>query len=456
MNIINRIIKPLFIVTLSFWAASSWATVEAPTPKTQTVENKSASTEHWPIQHWKTPSGTPVYFIENHLLPMIDIQVVFRAGSAYDGQQYGLASLTNMLLNQGTKQGSADQIAEQWDTAGATYSASTNRDMAIVGMRSLTYPKQFALALSTLKEILSHPTFPVDAFERTQKQVAQLLKYQEQNPELIASKLFYNTLYGQHPYAHPVLGDPSTLAALKPADLQKFYQRYYTAENAIIAIVGNFTLEEAKKISAELTAPLNKGAPAEKLPSISKNGSHTQHIAFPSNQTHLLMGQIALSRSDPDYFALSVANYILGGGMTSRLFKAVRGEHGLAYNVGSGFAPTQEPGPFYVKLQTENSQKQKAVDLVKKMLAEFMAQGPSKEEITAAQHYLVQNFILKLSSNQATAAALIDIGFYGLPLDYLSTYQSKLQSVTQEQIQKALNKHLSPERFILITVGKDA
>lgn len=457
MKINRRIIKSFCVFTLSLWTISSWAVVEnPPTNATSVAEKKPAASKGWQIQHWKTPSGTPVYFIENHILPMVDIQVVFRAGGAYDGQQFGLSNLTNLLLNQGTKQASVDQIAEQWDMAGAAYNASVSRDMAVVGMRSLTYPKQFSLALSTLKDILANPTFPMDAFSRTQKQLEQLLKHQEQKPDLVGAKLFYKTLYGQHPYAHPVLGDSASLAALKQEDVQKFYQRYYTADNAIITIVGNFSLEEAKKVSSELTAPLNRGKPAETLPSVIKNEAYAQHVAFPSNQTHLLMGQLLLSRTDPDYYPLTVANYILGGGMTSRLFRNVRGEQGLAYNVSSGFTPTQEEGPFYIRLQTENSQKQKAVDLVKKIILEFMAQGPSKEELAAAQQYLVQNFVLQLSSNQATSAALTEIAFYGLPLDYLTTYQDKLKSVTNEQIQKALKKHLSPDRFVLITVGKDA
>lgn len=448
------IIKFCLICILSFGVALSAPAIED-AKKEPGVEKK---TEHkWFIQHWKTPSGTPVYFIENHVLPIIDIQVVFKAGSAYDGQQFGLSHLTNELLNQGTKQASTDKIAEQLDMAGASYNANAGRDMAVIGMRSLTYPKQFDLALATFKDILSNPSFPQDAFDRMRKQTIQLLTYQEQNPDLIASELFYKTLYGKHPYAHLPAGTPETLAQLTSLDAQKFYQRYYTANNAIITLVGNLTLDEAKKMSAEITASLNKGAPLEALSLPSKNGAYTQHVTFPSNQTHLLMGQIALSRADPDYFALSVANYILGGsGLTSRLFKTVRENQGLAYQVASFFAPMKQEGPFYIKLQTESSQIKQAVDLVKKNIMEFIEQGPSKTELEEAKHHLIQNFVLKLSSNKAASAALTDIAFYGLPLDYLTTYQSRLQSITYEDVQKALKKHLSPSSFVLITVGKDA
>lgn len=449
-HIIRSIKKLFFIGLLSVIVTPTSAQAPKPTQKTL-----PSSAHHWQIQHWKTPSGVPVYFIETHVLPMVDIQVVFKAGAAYDGKQYGLANLTNNLLNQGTKHATEDQIAEQWDLAGAIYNASVSRDMAAVGIRSLTYPKQFALALSTFKDVLSHPLFPVEAFERTRNQIAQMQKQQEQNPEVTSIKLFFKTLYGQHPYAHPTIGEAATLADLNIEAIQKFYQKYYVANNAMIAMVGNLSLEEAKKVSDEITAGLNKGQPAEKIPPVNKNGAATQHFAFPSNQTHLLMGQIALSRSDPDYFPFEVANHIFGGGINSRLFKTVRGDQGLAYNVSSGMALLREKGPFYINLQTEGHQKQKAVDLVKKMLLEFMEKGPSKAELDAAKHHLVQNFILELSSNQATLASLIDIGFYGLPLNYLSIYQNKIESVTAQQIEDALKKHLSPERFILITVGKD-
>ncbi len=454
MNIIGHIIKPVFILTLSFCVTTIWA-AETASSGTKSAEKPASATHRWHIQHWKTPSGIPVYFIETRTIPMVDIQVVFKAGSAYDGPQYGLANLTNSLLNQGTKKASADQIAEQWDMSGAMYYASINQDMAVVGMRSLTYPKQFDRALSTLKTVISQPTFPMDAFKRLQKQMQLAIKQQEQSPDAIATKHFFSALYGQHPYGHSSLGEPKTLMALKPEDVQKFYDQYYVAQNAMVAMVGNLTLEAAKKVSAELTEGLKSGRPAQPLPPAKKNGAKTQHIAFPSNQTHLIMGQIALSKTDPDYFPLVVANDILGGGMNSRLFKQVRGKHGFAYQVRSAFAPTQEKGPFYVNLQTESQQAPKAVALVKKILKEFMEQGPTQKELTTAKDSLVKSFVLQLSSNQATLSSLVNIGFYGLPLDYLSTYQRKIESVTPKQIEKAMKTHLIPDRFVQITVGKD-
>lgn len=272
------------------------------------------------IQHWTTQRGTRVYFVRVPELPMLDISVAFAAGSGRDGQNYGLAQLTNAMLNEGTQQANANTLAQQLDQVGAIYSNDVDRDQATVNLRTLTEPQALQQALDTYTDILTRANFPVDAFERLQQQTLTAIAYEQQDAPTQASQLFYRTLYGQHPYAHPVSGTESSVKQLMPSDTQKFYRRFYVARNGIIAMVGDVTRAQAKKIAEQISAPLPEGVTAPALPlAPTLTKSIEKKLNFPTSQTVIRLGQVGINRTDPDYFPLLVGNHILGGsGMVSR------------------------------------------------------------------------------------------------------------------------------------------
>lgn len=407
------------------------------------------------IQHWQTKQGAQVYFVQTKQLPMVDVQVVFNAGSARDGKLFGIANLTNELLSQGTKALNADQIALQFESLGAIYDAGINRDMASLRLRSLSEAKILNPAIKTFAQVLTSANFPTDALQRTQKQILIALQQEQQTPTAIARNEFYKALYGEQPYGHSMLGSAETVARLTANDLQKFYQQYYVAKNAVIAIVGDLTEQKAHDIAEQITAGLPIGNVAEQLPSpVPPIKSLQKSVAFPAKQTTVLIGQIGMAEKDPDYFPLYVGNYILGGGqLVSRLFDEVRSKNGLVYQVGSQFKTLQVPGPFVVPLQTRQEQAQRAVQLTRKVLGNFVTNGPTEKELVAAKKNIIGSFPLGLASNDAILDNLIMIGFYQLPLDYLDTYRQKVDAVTVEQIRDVFKRRIHLDQMITIMVG---
>jgi len=314
----------------------------------------SVSAQAITINQWQTANGAQVYFVASPQLSMVDIQVVFRAGSSRDEKLPGLAMMTNSLIGEGAVGLTADQIAEQFDSVGAEFSENITRDMASVGLRTLSDKQYFNTAFETFMQVISTADFPQKAFLRVQQQTLSTIKYQEQRPGMLAAKAFFKTLYGDTPYGHPKLGNQLSVKKMTRDELMEFYKRYYVASNAIIAIVGNVNKAEATNIAARISSKLPTGEAAKKLPFYRIDSTEkVDHIDFPSEQTHIYIGQLGIRRQNPDYFPLIIGNYVLGGGpLTSRLFQQIREKRGLAYDVMSMFVPMSKPGPFLIMLQT--------------------------------------------------------------------------------------------------------
>lgn len=415
------------------------------------AENKSIV----PIQKWTTTSGSQVLYVYEKELPIVDIQVVFDAGSSRDNQKPGLAKITNEALNAGSKHKNADQIATAFDDVGAIYSSAVNRDMAVVALRSLSDPKFLTPAFAVFSDVLSSPTFPQTEFQRIQKQMLNSLNQQEESPASIASKAFYNAVYDDKPYGHPISGYISSVTKLTVADIQSFYKQNYTAQNTIIAIVGDLNQAKAKELANNLSARLTPGRRTENLPTNTlAQKQQYKHIAYPSLQTHVMIGQAGITRKDPAYFPAIVGNYILGGGsLTSRLFDEVREKRGLAYNVRSQFSALKDKGPFFIELQTRNSEAVNAIKVVNQTLTDFVTKGPSPSEMLAAKQNLTQGFILRLASNSAIIGQIVNIGYYQLPLNYLDTYQSNISRVTNNDVKSVFQQLIHPNELVTITVG---
>jgi zinc protease len=410
------------------------------------------------IEHWQTPQGSRVYYVHTEGLPMVDIQVVFDAGSARDGQQFGLAALTADLLDTGAGKWNADEIAQRFESVGAQFGVSSSIDMATVSLRTLTDKPLFDKALETMQVILTKPIFNESDFLREKNRTLAGLKQQEESPAELASIAFYNTLYGKHPYAHPASGMIKTVASLKSADLRHFYQKYYVAANAMVVIVGDLSRQQAEQTAEKLVGGLPAGKKPEALPDVAMPLKSTeQHIEFPSTQTHVLVGLPGTYRKDPDYFDLYVGNHILGGsGLVSQLFDEVREKRGLAYSASSAFIPMLKPGPFMVSLQTRNDQTTQALQVLNKTLADFISNGPTEAELIAAKKNITGGFAMRFDTNKKLSSYVAMIGFYDMPMDYLDTFQQKIEQVTVPSITDAFKRRVNPQLLQTITVGKSA
>lgn len=410
-----------------------------------------------PIQYWTSKNGVPVYFVAKTQVPIIDIAVIFHAGSAYDGTLPGIAQLTAQMLGQGTRGLDANEIANRFESVGARYGVGINQDMAMTHLRSLSKPRFFNSAFDLFVGLISQANFPEDALHREKKQIQIALQQQAQMPSAIAINAFYKTLYAEHPYGSPLLGTTQCIEQMTRKELIDFYQRYYVAQNAIITIVGNMTKNKAVNLAEQLSSALPQGKKVEPL-SIPVSQSINEHYKtqYPSQQSTILIGQTGISLKDPDYFPLLLGNQILGGGiLTSQLFTEVRNKRGLCYGINSDFNTLQAGGPFVISLQTRKSQAATALIVTQATLKNFIEKGPSEQEVIAAKQALIGSFPLSIANNAAILGKLEKIGFYELPLTYLDNYREKINNINAKQVRDAFQKHIKPSKLLIVTVGEN-
>lgn len=408
------------------------------------------------IRHWQTENGARVFFVEAHELPMVQVRVVFDAGSARDpARRGGVAALTSAMLTQGADGLDADAIAEGFADLGVEFTTDSLRDMAVAELRSLSDPETLGAAVDLANRVIGRPDFPAADLERERARLLTALRQEAQDPGTLVEQAFFEALYGDHPYGHWPHGTPASLKAMDRADLADFHRRYYVAANAVIAIVGDLDKRAAQRLAARLTRDWPRGQAAPPLPPApAREDAAERRIPFPSSQAHLRVGQAGMRRGDPDYFPLYVGNYVLGGGgLVSRLAEEVREARGLAYSVYSYFLPMRVAGPFMIGLQTRRDQADLALDIARKTLARFAAEGPTGKELEAAKRHLTGGFPLRIDSNRKIAEYLAMIGFYGLPLDYLETFPGRVAAVDLAAVRDAFHRRLHPERMVTVVVG---
>ena len=407
------------------------------------------------IERWQTENGAEVMYVHANGLPMVDIRVVFDAGSARDGELSGLAALTNGLLAEGAGGQSAQILAERFESVGAQFENDSLRDMSIVGVRSLTDKAYLDTALATLTTVLAQPDFNQKEFERELARMKVALTSRKQSPSDIADEAFYKAVYGDHPYAAPSGGTEESLEKLNLEAIRNFYQQYYVAKNALIVIVGAIDRVQAEAIAKTLSTGLAEGKKAAPIPEVKPlDENKVVRIQYPSKQAHIYMGQPGMKRGDEDYFSLYIANHPFGGsGFASRLVETIREDRGLAYSVYSYFLSMREAGPFMMGMQTRADQADQAVSLLQAELDKYIAQGPTEKELKDSISNVVGSFPLNLDSNSKLLGYLAMIGFYDLPDDYLQTFVENIESVSRADAKQAMARRIKTDKMVTVIVG---
>lgn len=406
------------------------------------------------IQSWRTAQGTKVLFVEAHQLPMFDLRLTFAAGSSQDDGTPGLALLTNAMLNEGVPGKDASAIAQGFESLGAQFGNGAYRDMGIASLRSLSAPEKREPALQLFSEVVGQPTFPEGALARIKNQLLAGIELRKQNPGKLASLELNRRLFGQHPYAHPSDGNARSIPEITRAQLEAFHAKAYAAGNGVIALVGDLSRGEAEALAAQISAALPPGPALPKLAQPEPPKPGLTHIEFASAQTHLMLAQLGIARNDPDYAALYLGNQILGGGgFGTRLMTEVREKRGLTYGIYSTFTPMQVRGPFMINLQTRADYSDGTLDLVQKLVRNFITQGPTQDELDKAKREVAGSFPLSTASNADIVGQLGAIGFYDLPLNHLELFLQQIQALTVEQVKTAMAKHLDPNAFVIVSAG---
>lgn len=404
----------------------------------------------------KLPTGLVWLFSEQSGLPLVTLRVLVKAGTLQDppGKE-GLANLNATLLLSGTSKRSATQIAQELDFLGAKLSAAGGDDFAEVSLTLLK--KDLAAGLDLFQDVLLHPAFAQEEVRRKVAEIQASLKSDEDEPMVVAARAFNKDLFGAFPYGHPIRGTQEGLAAITPKDLKEFHSRYWRPNNAILCIAGDLTHDEARKwVMKVFGAWPAKEIPAAKLPPI-PDLKERQVVVLDKDitQANIILGNMGISRSNPDFYALQVMNYILGGGgFASRLMDNIRVNRGLAYSVSSQFDPGLAPGPYAVTLETKNRSSAEAVEQVLAEIKRIQQQPVTAAELSEAKSYLIGSFPRKMDSLSRRAWLMGYAEFYGLGLDYPWRYPDLIQNLTPADIQRVAEKYLHPDKYLLVIVGK--
>jgi zinc protease len=430
-----------------------------------------------PIQHWTQPSGAQVYLVESPAIPMVDVQLDFDAGARRDpASQAGLASVTAGQSGKGvratcapagsaTRNASAQQpcdaaldenaVSEAWADLGASFGGGATSDRMSFSLRSLTYPDLLPKAAALAARQLGEPAFDAAVWQRDRERINASLKEANTRPATIAGRAFAEAVYGGHPYGQETT--EQTLSAISVADMRAMYERSILPCRAKVSVVGAVNRAQADALVQTLLSRLPATAcaplpPVAEVPALAR--AVERIVPFEAAQAQVLIGQPGYKRDDPDFFALTVGNYILGGGgFVSRLTNEVREKRGLTYSVYSYFAPGLHAGAFTMGLTTKASQAQQAIAVARETLARFVAEGPTEVELKAAKDNLVGGFALRIDSNRKLLDNVANIAWNGLPLDYLDTWTQRVQAVSVADIRAAFERKLQPERQVTVVVG---
>ena len=405
------------------------------------------------IQHWESSNAARIYFIENHDLPIVDINIDFRAGSVKDTKQKsGLASLTNHMMVLGSGGINEEDLANQFIDLGAQLNSSFDQDKSGFSVRTLAEKRSEAIDLLTL--ILHKPNFDKDILEREKKRYVASISQSETMPGSIASKAFMKALYGEHPYGLSSSGEIETIKKISKKDLHNFYKNNYFSNELSIVIVGDISRKEAENLGNKISLGFTQSIIELPIPLVNEVKGQEIKISHPAKQAHLYYGAPIIKRGDPDFLTLYLGNYILGGGgFVSRLTQVIREDRGLAYSVYSYFMPFIEKGPFQIGVQTKKNQVGQAKKLIDKTVAEFIKYGPRSEELQRAKDFMIGGFPLKLDSNKSILEYVSMMAFYKYPLDYLDTFTDKIDKITSEEIKSAFQRRVDMSKFSTVIVG---
>jgi zinc protease len=413
-----------------------------------------------PLQAGITPkrsvlsSGMVLLTSEQRSLPMVSIELLIDAGSRDDAAgQEGLANLTARLLTYGTKRRSALQISDALDFIGASLSAGSGEDTASLSMTVLK--KDLATGLELFAEVLTSSTFPQEEIDRQKQAIIAAIKAREEQPGDIAERRFAAALYPGSPYGRPVEGTEASVQKLQQKGLREFFERAYRPNRAILSVVGDISHEEMTRALDEAFRSWKKGEPSggPLVPS-TQGPAQVIRVNKELTQANIILGHQGVGREHPDYYAIQVMNYILGGGgFSSRTMDSIRNEKGLAYSVYSHFSAERKRGEFQLVMQTKNETAQEAIQIAKEEIRRIREAPVSEQELSDAKDFLTGSFPLRLDTNRKVASFLAQVEYFQLGLDYPGRYPDLIRRITRDDVARVAGQYLQPEKLITVIVG---
>jgi len=400
-------------------------------------------------------NGMVLLLSEKHDIPMVTINVALRAGNAaVPADKPGLASITAALLTQGTERRTAQKISSEIDFIGGSLSTGGGDDFASAGLKVLK--KDLRTGLDLLSDVLMHPVFEQKEIDRKVRSTLAEIQRQKEEPGVVASEAFEKLVYGDHPYGRTNDDVAAYLPKLTRQDILDFYRSRYSPSGTIIAVVGDVTEKEIIPLLDEYFNGWKRIEPAAEtsVPVPVIDAVTVKKIDMNVVQASIDLGHIGISRENPDYYAVLIMNYILGGGgFSSRLMDNIRDNKGLAYGVHSAFSAQKETGHFSVSIQTKNESANEVIAETLKEIRRIQSEPVSDKELADAKAYLTGSFPLRMDTSAKIAALLTSIEIYHLGLDYPQKYSGLINSVTRGDIQRVAGKYLHPDKLVIVVVA---
>ena len=408
-----------------------------------------------PIAHREVlPNGIVLLVAERPAVPIVAVRAYSRAGAVLDPpDRAGLAGLTGSLLTRGTAKRSGTELDSAIEFVGGSLEAAGGRDGMSVSLGVLK--RDLALGLDLMAEVLLTPTFPEAEFRRKVAQTQAAIKRSEEDPGTVASRALSRLVYPNHPYGVPAEGTVESVGRITRDDVVRFHREHVRPDTTIIAVVGAVTLAEARReILTRFGAWARPAGPAPSVAEAAAGGAPTEErIKKDLTQATVMFGRQAIRQTDPDYFPLAVASYVLGGGSASRLYARVREEGGLAYAVYSYPSPGRYGASFAVSAATRTAEVPKVIDIVREELARMGREAVTDRELKLAKDYLIGSFPLRLDTSGKVADFIVSVEQQGLGLDYADRYKERIGRVTAADVQRVSGKFLVPDSFSRVVVG---
>lgn len=401
-------------------------------------------------------NGLRLVLSQQRSVPIVAMNCIVDGGARVDPPgKAGLASLTGSLLSEGTKGRTSEEISRLIDSLGGSFDTGTSSDWVLASAAVLS--RDFATGVDLIARSLREPTFPPEEVERRRKETLGALEADEDEPGLVAHRAFRKALFGDAAYGKPVDGTPESVQALTRDDVLAYHRDEIRPDRTICAIVGDVPTSEMKATVERLLGDWQGAGKPLVARQATPPPATSVVVDRPVTQASIMLGQIGVARSNPDYFPILLMNWVLGGGgFNSRLMQTIRTKGGLAYSVASAFESSKLPGAFQVALQTKVESAAEAIRLVRAEIVKLHEEGATEAELKAAKDYLTGNFPLRLDSTGKLAGLLGQVEYFGLGDDYIESYAEKVRAVTLDDVKRAAGKYLQPDTLVQVVVGPQA
>ncbi|MDT7540522.1 MAG: zinc protease [Acidobacteriota bacterium] len=402
-------------------------------------------------------NGLRVLLVENKRLPLITLRLAFPTGDSHDPpERPGLTDIVAGMLNEGTQSRTSRQIADEVALIGATLTAGANSDYTTVAATALTaYAGQI---FELMADVALHPSFPEEELELTKQNTLQNLIAQRGQASFLASERVSRVIYGAHPY-HVVAPTPESVNAATREEVAAFHRASFIPNDAILVVGGDFERDEIMRRAEELFGSWSRGQAREvEFPAPPRRESRATYLVDRpgSAQSNIIIANLAIKRTDPDYFSALLMHTILGANASSRLFMNLREEKGYTYGAYTNLDARRAAGSFRATAEVRTPV---TGDSLREFFHEFARirdEMVTEEELYNAKNYLTGIFPIRLETLDGLIDQLVQIRMFKLPTDYLQTYRDHVQAITREDVQRAAQNYVTPDRAAIVIVGDAA